>query len=199
MINDSKEIKMNNLNVFNQTYSPWRYPSNWIRNIRLFGRQFKWAYQRITRGFCDADVWDLDTHLSEYLAQTIEHLAKTSHSYPGTEEFPTYESWKTYLMEIANKFKYSLSELPNEYEDAWSKMYEEFDAEYGLFGKKLEEQAIKEKKPSIRAHFPSEIKKEWKTITENYLDKELENDKKKYATQLEALDMIKHCWGHLWD
>lgn len=35
---------MNDLNVFKQLYCPWKYPSNWIKNITLFFRQFKWAY-----------------------------------------------------------------------------------------------------------------------------------------------------------
>lgn len=169
---------MNNLNVFNQSWCPWKYPSNWIRNMRLFGRQFKWAYQRITRGFCDADVWDLDTHLSEYLAQTIEYLAKTSHSYPGTDEFPTYESWETYLMEISNKLKYSLSELPNEYEADWLKTWENKEFDKIFNGEKTPEE---------------------KEIINKYLDKELENDKSKRDIQNEALKMIYHIYNHLWD
>lgn len=169
---------MNNLNVFNTSYSPWKYPTNWIRNIRLFGRQFKWAYQRITRGFCDYDVWDLDTHLSELLAQTIEHLAKTSHSYPGTEEFPTYESWETYLMEIANKFKYSLSELPNEYEDAWLKTWDNKEFDKIFNGEKTPEE---------------------EAITKDYLDKELANDNLKRKAQNQALIMLFHIYNHLWD
>ena len=55
---------MNKLNVFNTQWCPWKYPNNWIRNARLFFRQFKWAYQRMTRGFCDFDTWDLDSYLS---------------------------------------------------------------------------------------------------------------------------------------
>lgn len=169
---------MNNLNVFNQSYSPWRYPSNWINNIRLFFRQFKWAYQRITRGYCDYDVWDLDTHLTEYLAQTIEHLAKTTHSYPGNEEFPTYEDWENYLMEIVNKLKYSLSELPNEYEEAWLKTLENKDFNQMFNGEKTPEE---------------------KEITNKFLDIEYINDNKKREIQNEALQMIYHIYNHLWD
>ena len=165
---------MNNLNVFNQTYCPWKYPSNWGQNMRLFFRQFKWAYQRVTRGYCEYDVWDLDTHLTEYLAQTIEHLAKTSHSYPGNEEFPTYEEWENYLMEIVNKLKYSLSELPNEYEEAWLKTWDYKNIN-------------KEKTP------------EEKEITNKFLDTEAANDNKKREARNDALKMIYHIYGHLWD
>ena len=165
---------MNNLNVFNQLYSPWRYPSNWINNGRLFFRQFKWAYQRVTRGYCDYDVWDLDTHLTEYLAQTIEHLAKTSHSYPGDEKFPTYEAWENYLMEIVNKLKYSLSELPNEYEEEWLKTWDHNNID-------------KEKTP------------EEKEITNKFIETELANGNKKREAQNEALKMIYPIYNDLWD
>lgn len=169
---------MNKLNVFNQSYSPWRYPSNWIRNMRLFGRQFKWAYQRITRGFCDYDVWDLDSHLSELLIQTIKQLAKTSHGYPGTEEFPTYESWENYLVDIVHKLEYSLNDLPNEYETAWLKTWE---------NENLDKIVKKDKTP------------EEEEITKKYLDKEAYNDKLKREAQNEALRMIYHVYNHLWD
>ena len=169
---------MNNLNVFNTHYSPLKYPSNWIRNARVFFRQFKWAYQRVTRGFCDFDVWDFDTYLSQMMADGIEHLAKTSHSYPGNEEFPTPESWEEYLMKIVALLRYSLNdELPNEYREAWEKTWENKDIC----------DAINNKSP------------EDEVITKAFLDVEMQNENKKIAAQNEALDMIKHVYNHLWD
>lgn len=105
---------MNKLNVFNQSYSPWKYPSNWIRNIRLFGRQFKWAYQRIVRGYCDYDVWDLDTYYLDLFYETLNHLADTTHGYPGNKEFPTPEAWDKYLRDMAMDF-YKANEVNDYY------------------------------------------------------------------------------------
>ena len=170
---------MNDLNVFKQSYCPWEYPSNWIRNIKLFFRQFKWAYQRITRGYCDSDVWDLDTHLNMYLAQTIESLAKNSISYPGTEEFPTPESWTNYLMEIVNRLKYAVSDVPNEYEEAWLKTWNN-----KTFSEIL----------GSRGDTPEE-----KKIIDDFLNKEMENEFSKIKAQNEALIMIFHAYNHLWD
>lgn len=167
---------MNKLNVFNTFYSPWRYPSNWIRNMRTFFRQFKWAYQRITRGYCDFDYWDLDSYLSRLMADSIEALANNGHGYPGTKEFPTYESWQKYLLDITAKLRFSLSELPNEYEDAWR----------GTFDKDTFK-TVKELTP------------EEKEIRNNYLEKENQNEKLKLQAQDEALDMIKHVYNSLWD
>ena len=94
----------NRLNVFQQTYLPLRYPANWIRNWRIFYRQFKWAWQRATRGFCDYDVWDLDCYLLDLLHATLNKLAATANGYPGNDEYPTYESWTQDLRELAQKF-----------------------------------------------------------------------------------------------
>lgn len=95
---------MNKLNVFNTQWCPWKYPSNWIRNARLFFRQFKWAYQRITRGFCDFDTWDLDNYYLELFYQTLNHLAENTHGWPSNEKFPNFEDWQNYLKELADYF-----------------------------------------------------------------------------------------------
>ena len=169
---------MNRLNVFNQNWCPWRYPSNWIKNARLFFRQFKWAYQRITKGYCDADYWDLDSHLTELMAQSIKELADNTHGYPGNKEFPTYESWKNYLYRIVYLLNYSLKDdLPNPYEDAWLAILDKKDTFNNINNSTPEEKAI----------------------TDKFLDVEVENDKKKYAAQQEALKMIQHCFNDLWD
>lgn len=95
---------MNKLNVFNTQWCPWKYPSNWIRNARLFFRQFKWAYQRMTRGFCDFDTWDLDNYYLELFYQTLNHLAENTHGWPSSEKFPNFEDWQNYLKELADYF-----------------------------------------------------------------------------------------------
>ena len=160
---------MNELNVFNNIWLPWKYPPNWIRNARMFFRQVKWAYQRITRGYSDPDWWDMDTHLSKLIAQMLRKLAKDGMGYPGNEEFPTYESWENYLNEIANLLEYSNSDLPNEYEDAWLKTFND------------------EKSP------------EEKEITNKYLDKELDNDNKKIEARKKAWAMLDPIFESLWD
>lgn len=167
----------NRLSVFNTDWCPWKYLSNWPRNVRLFFRQFKWAYQRVTRGFCDFDTWDLDTYFSMFLADSIKHLADNTHSYPGTEEFPTYESWHDYLYKISDLLNYSLGELPNEYEEAWLKKWENKGLDF-INGPETPEE---------------------KEITKKFLDKENSNELLKREAQNEALKMICHVYNQLWD
>lgn len=167
---------MNKLNVFNNDYCPWRYPSNWIKNIRLFGRQFKWAYQRITKGFCDPDWWDMDTHLKMLIADMLEEMIKRSISYPGTDEFDTPEKWNDYLKTIVAKLRYSLKDLDNEYDNEYIAILEKEDI------------------ISFKNRTPEE-----KEITKKYLDKEIDNWKLQEKAQNEALEMLVHCFNQLWD
>lgn len=169
-----------NLNVFNRhNFYSWHYPKYWGKNLGIFFRQFKWAYQRITKGYCDFDWYDLDTYLAQLMANAIDDLAEYGMGYPGTGEFDTPEKWKAYLKKIVLKLRYSLSDLPNEYEEAWLTTFHDDDL-----------WRINEK------HTPTPEEEE---IRHKYLDKEIENEQKQFQAQLNALDMIKHVWGSLWD
>lgn len=170
---------MNELNVFNNMWLPWKYPNNWIRNARMFFRQFKWAYQRVTRGYSDPDWYDADVYISRLFTQILRKLADEGMGYPGTEEFPTPESWKDYLYKIIYYFNYSLQDnLPNEYEDAWLKTWEDKPIEEQFNGK----------------HTPEE-----QEIINKFLDKELDNDKKKIEARKKAWAMLDPIFERLWD
>ena len=163
---------MNKLNVFNNHYYNWRYPSCWKKNIRIFFNSISAAYQRVTRGFCWWDIWDFDSHLSELIAQGLETLANEGYGYPGNDEFPTPESWHDYLHEIARLFRFYLNEQPNEYEEAWR----------GTWDSKYDNRTVEEQE-----------------IINNYLEKERENSFKQQEAAQTALNMLGHIWGDLWD
>ena len=95
---------MHPLNVFNNPKLPLKYPSNWIRIIRMNLRNLKYAYQRVTRGVADCDYWDLDTYFLEVFVQGLDLLIKKQHGYPGNEQFPTPDSWDKYLQEMRDYF-----------------------------------------------------------------------------------------------
>lgn len=90
------------MNVFNWSYStryylthPWKWINELFSNIRA-------AYRRVRYGWCYTDVWNLGYWLLEVLPPMINHLAEHGCGYPGDEEFPTYESWHTWLCKMAN-------------------------------------------------------------------------------------------------
>lgn len=114
-------------NVFKYGYVPWRNIRNWPDNVKMFFKHFKWAYQRATKGFCDMDIWNLDSSILDYLAGTIEQLADIASGYPGDTRFPTPESWDEFLRSMANDF-YRANEHNDYYDhpaqDAWEKEIE---------------------------------------------------------------------------
>ena len=165
---------MNKLNVFNQYYSPWKYLSNWTGNFRLFFRQFKWAYQRITRGYCDADVWDLDSYYLDLFYDTINKLADITHGYPGTEEFSTPEAWDSYLRDMAMCF-YRANEsndyYPHPAENEW---WEE----------------VSNMKAPWNHHSPK---------SEAMCDEAIKLSFQRVEDMEKGIDMLKHVFFNLWD
>lgn len=121
---------MNN-NILKYGWCSWRYPRYWWKNIKMIPRHIKWAWQRITRGYADCDVWGMNNWLLDVISGALDHLAENHCGYPGTEQFPEDEEWTTYLKDMALKF-YAANE-ENEYyptpeREKWWKWYEEHDS-----------------------------------------------------------------------
>lgn len=109
--------KHDEMNVLARWYLPWRYPCNWWKNIKHFIRSWKWAYQRVTRGYADCDVWNLDCYYSTIIPRTLRALAASSHGYPmklvediygpQNSDDEMYKLWQNYLIETAAHFEKS--------------------------------------------------------------------------------------------
>ena len=104
-------------------YGSWKYPACWFRNIKTFCRGFKYAYQRIVRGFSDYDCFDLDTYYLRNMSATLRHLADTSMGYPINY---TPESWAEKLHSMADKMDYILKDNDddNEYAEGYMEYLE---------------------------------------------------------------------------
>ena len=114
---------MYTLNVFHTKYYSWKCPSQWFKNIKLFFRQFKYAWQRITRGFCDADTWDLKDYYTNLFHATLTYFANNLHDAPYNffDEELEVGPWQDYLLEMARHFYNADSSngvIENEYEEA---------------------------------------------------------------------------------
>lgn len=171
---------MNKLNTFNNYYCPWKYPSNWLINIKTFFKGFKYSWQRITKGYCDKDIWNLDDTILEYLGQTLLSLSQVTHGYPGNEEFNTFEKWQKYLEDLAFNFKKINDEetyFPNPYEEEWSNQLTTTKDEKGYF--------------TIRTNN--------KELDQKFLDAEKERIKNKEKLFKENWDNLGRVFFHLWD
>ena len=94
---------------------PWEFFEDCWLNIKA-------AYQRITRGFCFRDTFSIDNWFVDIIPEMLKHFRENLHSYPGNEEFPTFESWVKYLEEMETHFRNSnknqkvqLNEFEEEY------------------------------------------------------------------------------------
>ena len=114
-----------NLNIFTWPYRkryylthPWEWFRTLFRNIRA-------AFQRIRRGYCSYDVYDLDHWLLDILPPMLRDIANSEiGAYPGVEPFETPEKWKAWLLDLAARFEElqtDWAETRNEYEEEHSK------------------------------------------------------------------------------
>lgn len=179
---------MNKLNVFNNPYYKWYYPSGWIKNARMFFRSFKYAYQRITKGYANCDTFDLDSYYLDIFSGTLNHLADNHWGYPGNDEFPTDESWTAYLKELAHKFylaNESNEAYPTPEADKWWKWIEEHPG--NTWGEKDEK------------GFWVSKEKEKNPYAESMFQEGNEIDKMRDQEMQEGIDMLKHVFWSLWD
>lgn len=168
---------MNKLNVF--------YPDGayrwWYRlSPSYVFRQLKWALQRVTRGFSDYDVYDLDHYYMELFQQSIEHLRTHKNGYPdGMSE----EGWDAYLKEIVEHCRMALS---NDYFNAYE---EEYSKTCHLCFEYSED----------RRYRISKTDPEYEELRQNWLNRGKEINTEKAMHRDKALDMIKAHFSDLWD
>lgn len=88
--------------------SVFHFPYSWKRiygitgNLKQIPCMFKWAYQRVMRGYADCDVWSFDCFLAKIIPAGLRQLAE-GHSHPL--EFKTHEEWSKWLIETAELFE----------------------------------------------------------------------------------------------
>ena len=68
----------------------------------------KWKKQRIEKGYCDYDLWDMDAFLMEILVNGLREFADNTHSYPGMPVegiSETPQQWHDFLYHLAAEFE----------------------------------------------------------------------------------------------
>ena len=84
--------------------TPWRYPSNWFRNIKEIFYSFKRCFQRGRYGICLYDAWDMDSYLLEVFNNGLEIFKKDCPSHPAyikADEWPNILTHMQELIKIA--------------------------------------------------------------------------------------------------
>lgn len=80
-----------------------------VNNWRLRGkdakrRRAKWKRQRIHRGFCDWDWWDLDYFYLNLFVSSLRHYAKNTIGFSPSLA-STYEEYQARILRLADMFE----------------------------------------------------------------------------------------------
>lgn len=172
---------MNPLNVFNNPYYKWKYPDCWLKNIRMFFRSIKYAYQRITKGFAYCDTWDLDDYYTHLFVDSLKMYSEHMNGWPQSKEFPEFEDYKKYIDRMVYLFDQSIEG----HEDIKNKYAEEYEAKIL-------------NKPDFLENINKEKTPEEKALLNKYFKREEELCHYRKACRNEALDMMKHIYDSLW-
>lgn len=97
-----------NLNNSILKKSPYRWYQI-SKRIIFFFNKIRSIWHRITKGYCNEDVWDLKDFYLKILVNSLRDLAETSNSYPTDLENP--DEWKNYLKEMALHFENSIEDF----------------------------------------------------------------------------------------
>lgn len=207
--------KKNPMSVFYDGYIE-RNPLKWMQR---FGRQWKWAYQRATKGYADCDLRSIRDWFLSLMPEMLEDMSNNLRGYPVTPSEGKHPStqtldlsspedkdegsleWQKTLKLMAKKFRdadETKSSFKNKYEEEWSKAYDEFHQKYGMFGQKLEIKAVKEEKKGIPVHFPDEFP-QWKDIMEKFREEEVKVTEKRVKSFEAGLEMFRRWFWDLWD
>lgn len=62
--------------------------------------KLKYCWQRITKGYCDVDIWNWDAWLLEIMPQMLDELATVTDAYPDSI-VNSLDEWKKYLHGLA--------------------------------------------------------------------------------------------------
>ena len=142
-------------------------------------RSIKYAYWRITRGFCPYDTWDWYTYMAQLIHDSLIYLAD-NHCGTMMEYENNDEGYTEKLKEIANTILNA-----TDYEEKYDNPFRE------LYYKDLENVSLKNK--SI------DFSKTDKALFNHYIFVEQRNAKKATDDLKEAFTWIVDHWFDLWD
>ncbi len=83
-------------------------------NLRLYKREFRYYGQRLTRGWDDSELWNLDNTISEFVLPRLKRFKAYQHSHPS---YMTKEEWDGVLDQMILAFENNLIDFPSREQD----------------------------------------------------------------------------------
>lgn len=126
---------------------PWKLP-------KLFFNNIKYSYQRITKGYCDKDLWDIDCWFMDIIPRMLQQFKETRCGSPGVlGEYYTdtdgilkndicHKEWDKILDEMIFLFREMNEETcsrKNTYIEEYNRAPNECKVKYFEYEKELEE------------------------------------------------------------
>ena len=195
---DSKEFRW-------RIRQPWKLPRFVFENI-------KYSWQRITKGYCDKDLWNIDGWFMDIMPNMLQQFKENRNGSPGVlgSDYVNadgilcndacHEEWDKILDEMIFLFREMNEETckrKNPYEKEHEDVAKEFEKKYGLFGEKLEREESG-KTFSRRMHFPREID-EYREVENNFYEAEKELDRYRENCKNQAFILYAKWFFYLWD
>ncbi|MCB7319912.1 helix-turn-helix domain-containing protein [Lacrimispora sp. 210928-DFI.3.58] len=181
--------------------------------IRMLCKDLKYCRQRITRGYSDRDVRNIQKWFMDVVPDMLQQFRDTSRSSPGIlgENYTNeqgilandtcHEEWNRILTEMLRLFREAdehTCQKKNPYGEEHSAMWSEFSERFGLIGEKLRTEEEKKDPRWIRAHFPSEIP-EYQELDRLYWEEEKKLETYRDECKDKAFEMFSKWFWHLWD
>ncbi len=96
----------------------------------------KQKWQKLTRGYSDEELWNLDSTICEWLLPRLKAFKEKTIGYP--HDFNSFDEWKETIQKMINAFELHNSDLPNNFSIENFKKEEKLIQEgFELFGKYL--------------------------------------------------------------
>lgn len=89
----------------------WCKAISWVafrENVKNFFRCIKYSIQRIIKGYCDYDIWNLDSYMATSIGTMLVDLSENSTSYPM--EYKNSKDWEKELYLAGASLYYSIEE-----------------------------------------------------------------------------------------
>lgn len=179
---------------------------NFIERIKLFLLDLKCCKDRITKGYCEKDLWSIDYWFLEVMPSMLSDFQQDLKGCPGVfvekySEENCHKEWEAVLKKMVfllNEANEQTCKRINPYAEEHRKAFCEFEEKYGLFGEKLQTDEESSDKNTRRIHFMSEVP-EYAEISEQYSAAEKELSTYQDQCKNEALALFSEWFWDLWD
>lgn len=170
-----------NLNVFKQGYYSWRRP---FHNIRQFFRNIKYAWQRATKGYCKADVWDLSNYWQSLMIDSLKDFEVSTNGYPANM---SDEQWHRILhLVLYNLQEGEFESHTNIYADVFAEMLDRRPRE-----------SVKNADGTVSVTYAPPTEED-KDLTEHYFAEEQRLRRVEDYHLQEGLRLLIDNWRDLW-